>query len=218
MHSWHYYQNSEEAAQAAADYLAETINQALLEKSQCHVVLPGGNSPKRCLSILSGMDLAWDKIHWYPGDERCCPEGHEDRNDVMMERHLWSQIGKTHIHRIPAELGPEEAAANFSKVIEPVDYFDIAFLGVGEDGHTASLFPGNPALSDTRSVVPVYNAPKPPPERVSLSMQTLKAAQTRIVLSGSASKSHVFEAIKQGETFPVNCIGDINWFIDTEQA
>ncbi|MFK5913850.1 MAG: 6-phosphogluconolactonase [Woeseiaceae bacterium] len=216
MHKWFVYDEFDAASKAAADFLTKTIETCIALNGMCHVALPGGNSPARCLSYLAEKELPWQKVHWYLGDERCYPKNHVERNDVMLDKKLWSLIGKTNIHHIPTELGVEKAAEIYREVISVVDRFDVVFLGMGEDGHTASLFPGNAALDDLRSVVPVYHSPKPPSERVSLSIGTLRKAQYRMVLTCGASKAAVIKQIKEGDTFPINCLGDINWFIDKE--
>lgn len=214
MHNWHLFSDFDKASVAAADFLALRIEECLETKMHCHVVLPGGNSPAKCLSYLANKNLAWHKIHWYLSDERCYPSGHTERNDVMLEKNLWSKIPDPVIHRIPAELGVEKAAEKYREIINGIECFDVVFLGMGEDGHTASLFPANDALNDCRSVIPVYNSPKPPAQRVSLSRQTLLNAKCRMVLTGGTEKSKVLAAIKQGELLPVNQVGDINWFLD----
>ena len=218
MHKWFVYKEFDEAAKAAAEFLASNILACIEKKDICHVILSGGNTPPRCLVHLVTKALPWDKIHWYPGDERCVARGHADRNDVMLEKYLWSQLGTTNVHTMPAELGAEKAAAAYRDIIRDIDHFDIAFLGMGEDGHTASLFPGNAALDDNRSVVPVYNSPKPPSERVSLSMNTLRNTNIKMVLAGGDAKAEIINRIKSDEPLPVNCIGDIDWYIDAAAA
>lgn len=214
MHKWLVYDEFEHASKAAADFLAEKIDASIREKGVCHVVLPGGNTPAACLGYLAEKKLPWDRVHWYLGDERCLPRGNAERNDLMLEQYFWSRLTQTNIHPIPAELGAEEAARVYREVISAVDSFDIAFLGMGEDGHTASLFPQNKALQDGRSVVPVYGSPKPPAERVSLSIDTLKKTGCRIVLAAGAGKAAIIARIKKGEVLPVNSIGDIHWYVD----
>lgn len=219
MHNWFVYDEFIDASIAAADFLAEQIKTSIQANDICHVILPGGNTPSHCLNELSQKDLVWNKVHWYLGDERCYPSGHQDRNDAMLQKNLWSRIAELHnysnnVHRIPAELGADEAAKIYRDAIRAVEYFDIAFLGMGEDGHTASLFPGNAALDDKRSVVSVYDSPKAPDQRVSLSIDTLRKAQCRIVLASGAEKADVIRRIKQGETLPINTLGDINWYLD----
>jgi len=218
MHKWNIYSEFDQASKAAADFLAEHILQSVQKKNTCHVVLPGGNTPAKCLAYLAQKKLPWDKIHWYLGDERCYPVGHIERNDVMLEKNLWSKIGKTQVHRIPAELGAEQGAESYRKIMDAIDCIDIAFLGVGEDGHSASLFPDNIALKDRRSVVAVHDSPKAPAERVSLSVQILKQAKCRMLLASGVTKVDVIARIKKGELLPVNRLGNINWFMDEAAA
>ena len=219
MHNWNISHDIEQASIAAADFLTEKITACLEEKGICHVALPGGNTPALCLSKLAEKDMPWRKIHWYLGDERCYPIGHEERNDVMLYKNLWTRINSEDdlsdcIHCIPAELGAEQGAEAYRKLIESITRIDIAFLGMGEDGHTASLFPGNVALGDERSVVPVHDSPKAPDERVSLSIKTLNDAGHRLVLTAGAAKAEIIARIRQGEGLPINLIGNINWFVD----
>ena len=214
MHKWNIYPDFDEASQQVADFLAQKIDEYLQKNGVCHVILPGGSTPVESLKLLSQKSLAWDKVHWYPGDERCLPQGDTERNDLMLENVLWSKITGTHIHRIAAEQGAEKAALQYRDEIKAVSSFDIAYLGIGEDGHTASLFPGHPALDDHRSVIPVHNSPKPPSDRVSFSLDTLQKTKTKVVLVGGAGKSAVIKQIKSGESLPINQIGDIYWFID----
>ena len=214
MHNWFVSTHFSEASEQAADFIAEKISACIEKKDICHIVLPGGNTPAECLRFLLNKKLPWEKINWYPGDERCCPSGHAERNDVMLQKNLWSHINNPNIHLIPAELGAEAGAEIYRKTISPVVSFDIAFLGMGEDGHTASLFPGNIALEDTRSVVPVYNSLKVPAERISLGINTLRKADCRVVLASGTGKAGVIKRIKNGEMLPINRIGNINWFVD----
>ncbi len=218
MHQWFIYPDFDQAAKAAADFIAEKIAESVQNNGICHFVLPGGNTPARCLGYLAAKELQWDRVHWYPGDERCLPAGDAGRNDAMLEKQFWSRLPQAHVHPIPAELGPEKAADVYRETISAIDCFDIAFLGMGEDGHTASLFPNNRALHDVRSVVPVYGSPKAPDERVSLSLGTLSRARSRVVLTAGAEKSAVIVRVKNDEALPINMLGDINWFVDALAA
>ena len=214
MHHWSVHKQLEEASRAAADFLAENILTSINARGVCHVIVPGGNTPARCFDYLMKKSLPWEKIHWYPGDERCYPEGHPERNDVMLREHLLSHIPVSHFHPMRAELGAKQAAESYRETIQAIDAFDIAFLGMGEDGHTASLFPGNAALQDNQTVVAVSHSPKPPFERVSMGLSTLRQSRLRMVLAAGAGKAEIIERIRAGDDLPVNCIGDINWFID----
>lgn len=214
MHQWNIFPEFNQASEQVAEFLAQKIEHYLNNNGVCHVILPGGNTPVASLRMLAEKPLAWEKVHWYLGDERCLPQGDSERNDLMLENTLWSKMEKTHIHRIAAELGAEEAAAQYRNEIKDIEEFDIAYLGMGEDGHTASLFPDHEALQDNRPVIPVYHSPKPPSDRVSLSLATLANTKTKVVLVSGQSKAAVIHQIKAGEALPINSIGDIDWFID----
>jgi 6-phosphogluconolactonase len=214
------YPDAEAVSRAAADYLRDQLIACVEQKGSCHIALPGGSTPARCLELLSGEDLPWKNIHAYLGDERCYPLGHPERNDSMIQQKLWSNIDAPpeHLHRIPAELGPEPAAERYSDVINDIGQLDIALLGMGEDGHTASLFPGNAAMADNRAVVPVYHAPKVPADRVSLGLVTLQATDQRVVLVTGANKRDAMMQIEQGEPLPIVLIGAAHWFLDEAAA
>jgi 6-phosphogluconolactonase len=209
-------ENPEAVARAAADYLFQQIKNCVAKKGLCHVVLPGGSTPARCLELLAEKPLPWKNIHWYPGDERCYPLGHSERNDSMILKKLFSLQAQAckNFHAIPAELGPDTGAEHYAALIDATGRLDIVVLGMGEDGHTASLFPGNAALEDPRSAVPVYHAPKPPAERVSLGLLTLKTAAERIVIATGQGKREALEKLKQGVELPVGLIGVDVWFVD----
>jgi len=215
-HQWRRHADAEASAEAAAAYLAARIEAVITAHGVCHMALPGGRTPARCLEMLSTYSLPWTRLHCYLGDERCLPAGDEARNDTMLQACFWSRvlIPESNIHPIPAELGAAAAAEAYVPIIEAVGRLDIALLGMGEDGHTASLFPDNPALSLRTPVVPVFNAPKPPAERVSLSIPTLRAAHERIVLITGAGKAEALRRVKAGEPLPVNMIGPLLGFTD----
>jgi 6-phosphogluconolactonase len=214
------YQNPEDVTQAAADYLSEKIGNCVAARGVCHVVLPGGRTPAHCLELLAVKSLPWQQIHWYPGDERCYPVGHADRNDTMILAKLFSRAesGRENFHPIPAELGAEPAARQYAQLLDETGTMDIVVLGMGEDGHTASLFPGNATLADQRSAVAVYDAPKPPPERVSIGLASLKNAADRIVIATGENKSEALVNVSHGKLLPVSLIEPDIWFIDAAAA
>ena len=210
------YTDPEAVAQAAADYLFHQIKNCVAEKGQCHVVLPGGSTPARCLELLAEKSLPWKNTYWYLGDERCYPVGHVERNDTMIMTRLFSQQQNAieNFYPIPAELGPQQGAEKYAKLIDACGGLDIVVLGMGEDGHTASLFPGNIALHDLHSVVPVYDAPKPPAERISIGLTALKSAGECIVLAAGSNKREALKKIREGTSLPVALIEPDIWFVD----
>lgn len=219
------YKNPEAVAQAAADYLFQQIKTCVAEKSLCHVVLPGGSTPARCLELLAEKSLPWKNIHWYPGDERCYPVGHSERNDTMIRDKLFSQQplspqkgASDNFHPVPVELGPEQGAEYYSTLIDATGGLDIVILGMGEDGHTASLFPGNVALDDLRSAVPVYDAPKAPGERISIGLTALRNAGECIVIATGKNKREALAKLKEGALLPVGQVEPDTWFVDEAAA
>ena len=214
------YKTPEAVAQAAADYLFQQIKTCVSEKGLCHVVLPGGSTPARCLELLAEKPLPWKNIHWYPGDERCYPVGHAERNDSMISAKLFSLHAHNieNFHAISAELGPELGAEQYAKLIDATGGLDIVVLGMGEDGHTASLFPGNVALHDQRSVVPVYDAPKAPGERISIGLTALRNAAECIVIATGENKREALTKLKEGAVLPVGLVEADIWFVDEAAA
>ncbi len=221
MYQWHSDNDFDRLSDAAASHIAECIVQTLQERKMCHVILPGGATPAKTLELLAEKNLDWDNVHWYPGDERCCQPGQPERNDLMLQKNLWARLPQStlhtkNIHPIPAELGAELAAETYYEQVKDIARFDVAVLGMGEDGHTASLFPGNKALLDQRKIVPVFDAPKPPSERVSFSLAMLGACHYKIVLASGKSKAAVIARIKKGENLPISRLGDIDWYVDQD--
>lgn len=220
MDHYHIYDNTEQLAEAAANFIAQKINECLHHHSPCRVALPGGGTPALCLQKLSRLALPWGQIEWYMGDERCLPIGHAERNDTMVSKTLFNGQGpsKKQFFPIKAELGASKAAEDYQAKIETFDALDIVILGMGEDGHTASLFPNNNALIKQDSVVSVFNAPKPPEERVSLGLNTLIKARYRIVLATGKDKKEALKKLTVGEKLPISLIGPKHWFLDHAAA
>lgn len=175
------------------------------------VVLAGGQTPIEIYRRLSGEAVQWEKWHVYFGDERCLPPDHADRNSLQAVLALLGQvpIPAGHIHTPPAELGPVEAASRYGEQLKNTGEFDLVLLGLGEDGHTASLFPGHDigVGQGAADVLPVFDAPKPPPERISLSAQRLSRARTVLFLVTGEAKREALMRWRQGRPIPASLIG-----------
>jgi 6-phosphogluconolactonase len=202
----------EEVAAAAAAEIAEAIRGGART-----LVLAGGTTPRRCYELLAGLEVEWGRVTVLFGDERCVPASHPDSNYRMAREALLDQVAPATVHRIPGELGPDEGAAAYARVVAGLAPLDVVVLGVGEDGHTASLFPGDAALNAKGWAVGVRNSPKPPPERVTLTLQALRGAHRVIILAAGAGKAQAVAMAKRGEV-PSGMIAGARWLLDREAA
>jgi 6-phosphogluconolactonase len=185
-------------------------DRALAARGRFVIVLAGGNTPRSAYELLRQARADWPAWHVYYGDERCTQRDDALRNSRMAEA-AWLNhvpIPLPQVHEIPAELGPREAAARYAALLDPVDEFDLVLLGLGEDGHTGSLFPGHELgnEADAPAVLPVFGAPKPPPERVSLSARRFSKAREVIFLVAGADKRDAVQRWRAGEAIPARSI------------
>jgi 6-phosphogluconolactonase len=193
-------------AAAAAELLASLLTAALVERGVAHVLLSGGTTPRLTFERLELAD--WHGVELWFGDERCVGPDDPESNFRMVSESLLPHATGAVVHRIEGELGPDAAADAYEALIrrrveettaDGVPVFDVNLLGIGPDGHTASLFPGNPALAvSARAVVGVRGAPKPPPERVSLTLPVLRAARDSVLLASGESKAAAVRGLLAG--------------------
>jgi 6-phosphogluconolactonase len=183
-------------AVSAAKLFTKQLDGALDARGVAHVALAGGSTPAHMYGLIAHD--RWDGVVLWFGDERCVgPEDPQSNYRMAAETLLGSATGAV-VHRMEGELGAEGAASAYNALLDTlmpkdvagVPLFDIVLLGIGEDGHTASLFPLNPALeADGVWCVPVHNSPKPPPDRLSLSLEVLRAARSCVLLAAGAGKA-----------------------------
>ena len=201
---WHVYPDAAALCQRAAGAIVRVAAEATARRGAFHIVLTGGSTPREMYRLLREAKSDWARWHVYIGDERCVPAGHAERNDAMA-RATWLAhvpIPESQLHMMPAELGPDEGARRYADVIAGIDRFDLVLLGLGEDGHIASLFPGNPARALKQDVVPVRNSPKPPPERISLSAARLTRTEQMFFLVAGPAKREALAAWIRGKSIP----------------
>lgn len=205
-------------AQAAAEWTARACHEAIAARGVCQLVLAGGSSPRLCYEALRGMPVNWSRVHIWFGDERCVPVGHIDRNDRMADEALLSHIPipAAQVHRMAAELGPQEGARLYADALAAIGPMDVVHLGMGEDGHTCSLFPGKASLSDPRLAFGVSDSPKPPPERVTLGYAVLDHARAVLILAAGKGKQQALARIRGGEALPVARVKGAIWYIDRD--
>ena len=207
--------DGETLALAAARAVREGCAQAVAQRGVFHWVLAGGNSPRRCYELLRDADLPWARVHCWFGDERLLPLGDSERNETMARATLLDHvpIPADHIHPIVGD-DPVAAARRYAAEMAVVDRFDLILLGMGEDGHTASLFPGDPALAMTALAVPVFDSPKPPPLRVSMGLSALNNHRRCLIFAAGASKREALRRVREGVALPVARVRDSEWLVD----
>lgn len=201
---WHVYPDFEALCARAADAIVRVAAEAIARRGAFSIVLTGGSTPREVYRRLRHARADWARWHIYIGDERCVPVGHAERNDAMA-RAAWLAhvpIPAPQIHMMPAELGPDEGARRYAATLAAVDRFDLVLLGLGEDGHVASLFPSNAARVLPQDAVPVRDAPKPPPERISLSAARLSRTDAVFFLVAGAAKRQALAAWLDDQPIP----------------
>lgn len=193
---WHVYADAHTLQERAVRIITRAADEAIAARAAFHLVLAGGNTPQGVYARLRAIEAQWSAWHVYFGDERCLPRHHPERNSKMASDAWLAHVAipADQVHPIPTERGAQAAAQIYAHIVQTVDYFDLVLLGLGEDGHTASLFPGHDWGADSAApaVLAVRDSPKPPPERVSLSAARLSAArQVLFLVSGEAKRAAV---------------------------
>ena len=204
---WQVFEDSGSVAHEACELILQAARVAISDRGLFKIVLAGGSTPQRAYRLLSQSDSQWKHWEVYFGDERCLPVEDPERNSLMAARSLTDQVGIPfdQVHPIPAELGPEEAARLYTQDVEQALPFDLVLLGMGEDGHTASLFPGHEHPQD-QLVHSVHDAPKPPADRVSLSAIALGNTRQLLFLITGSNKQDTVQHWHQGKKLPISTI------------
>lgn len=207
---WHVAANPDAWLASALGFVAEAEAEALGRRGVFHLVLAGGGTPRRLYQALSAEAHDWSRWHVWFGDERCLPAQNPDRNSAMAKAAWLDRIALPpgHLHEIPAERGPEPAARQYARDLSDLAEFDLVLLGLGQDGHTASLFPGRDwGEADTSpAALAVRDAPKPPPGRVSLSARRLSQTRRVLFLVTGADKQDALARWRRGEAIPAAAI------------
>ena len=204
---WKKFESIEALRHGVCDAIVKSANEAIAQRGRFSIVLAGGNTPRTIYRLLRDLPMDWAKWHIYHGDERCLPYDHEDRNSLMAEQ-VWLHhvnIPANQVHDIPAELGPIEGAKAYAKTLSGAPTFDMVLLGLGEDGHTASLFPDH-EIDNSADAVPVFDSPKPPAERVTMSQNRLNNTHALIFIVTGAGKQDAVNDWRNGECIPAALI------------
>jgi 6-phosphogluconolactonase len=208
---WHKFETQEAINQATLTRILAAANEAIANRGRFSIVLAGGSTPKSVYALLKDAKADWSNWHIYHNDDRCLPVDSSERNSLMA-RTTWLDhvaIPANQIHDIPAELGNVEGARAYTKTLAGVPQFDLVLLGLGEDGHTASLFPNQP-VDNSSDAVPVFDAPKPPADRITVSQQRLSNTREVIFLVTGAGKQEAVNNWRNGLDIPATLISPEN--------
>jgi 6-phosphogluconolactonase len=199
--------DSEAVARRAAAEIARHLERACAERGVAHLALSGGSTPARTYELLAAEPVDWTSVEVWFADERCVgPEDAQSNYRLASETLLGpAGIPSARVRRMEGELGPEEGARRYGLALGEhvrardgeLPVLDLVLLGIGPDGHVASLFPGAPALDagELALCVGVRDSPKPPPERITLSLPVLRAARRCLLLATGASKADAVSAM-----------------------
>jgi 6-phosphogluconolactonase len=207
---WQVFPGPTALACSAANLISTSARVAIEEKGIFHIVLTGGNTPRLLHKLLLSVDTDWECWQIWFGDERCVPPNNSQRNSLMaMETWLnHVPIPRSNIHPIPSELGPQFAADAYSSLLADVPLFDLVLLGLGKDGHVASLFPNSrwQEAANLPAVLAVTDSTKPPAQRVSLSPARLAASSKVLFLVTGTGKREAVKKWRAGVMIPAHFI------------
>jgi 6-phosphogluconolactonase len=223
-------------AEKFAEKLISMINEAAKEKKTLSVALSGGSTPELLFSLIGdnlSKSASWEYVHFFWGDERCVPPDHPESNYGMAKTRLFEKIDipLSNIHRIKGEGDPEGEAARYSQEIlsntresDGLPVFDLIVLGLGEDGHTASIFPGNLHLFNSHKICEVVMHPVSLQKRITLTGSVINNSDSVIFLVTGGKKALIVEKIIKNyptaQNFPayffIPMHGRLLWYIDMD--
>ncbi len=212
------YEDAGELARAAAQQFTERVQQVITKRGRARIAISGGSTPKASFALLADSNepytqqIEWDKVELFWVDERTVGPDDPDSNYRMTNEALLSKVAlqPEHIYRIEGELDPEEAAAKYESLIRrefrlegaEVPRFDVVWLGMGDDGHTASLFPGTEGIHESGRIAFANHVPQKNTWRISLSAPVINEALEVIFLIGGEDKAVPLERALYGEYDP----------------
>jgi 6-phosphogluconolactonase len=233
----HVYDSEAEVINALADYFTKTINHAIHTNGECSVVLSGGNSPKKLYQLLASdaykEEVEWSKVSFFFGDERYVPFNDAESNGLMAQQTLFEplNIEPSKIFYIGTSLSPEHDAANYTDAVftyfgERPPKFDLILLGLGDNSHTASLFPFTPVLHEEKTLVRSVFLEDKKIYRITMTAPLINDAHNIAFLvygkGKAAAVHHVLRDERTIEMYPAQLIqpldGTVNWFLDKDAA
>ncbi len=209
--NWIVFNDKRSLSESLAKDVLKIAKQSIDSRGYFSIVLAGGSSPIELYKILKESSSDWGNWHVYVGDERCLPKNDKERNDYIIEQ-VWlnsSSIFKDNIFFIKAELGMIEARRTYDDILECIEIFDVVLLSMGEDGHTASLFPDHKHI-ENNDIVLEYNSPKPPDKRISMSYSRLNNTRNVFKIISGKYKQNAVKLWLDDKDLPINKINGDN--------
>lgn len=223
----------------AAQYIVRIANESIAAHGRFTIALSGGTTPTRLYGLLGSepysSQIDWKLVHIFWGDERCVAPDSPDSNYHMAQEVLLSKIAipKLQVHRMPADQSDRDAASQkytdeMRSIFGTNDIpdFDLIQLGMGPEGHTASLFPHQASLHEIQRLVMPVSVPKPPPDRLTFTPPLLNAARNVLFLVTGSDKADALQAVLEGEyqpdEYPAQIVrppnGEVVWMVDKDVA
>jgi 6-phosphogluconolactonase len=222
---------------ALAEWITRTIETTLQKQDRFNLVLTGGNSPKALYDMLAASPykerIAWNKLHIFWGDERAVPFSDDRNNAKMTYAHLLSKVPviSAQVHVMRTDTEPEKAALDYEKILrqyfgEGGKSFDLVLSGMGDDGHTLSLFPGTEVIHEKEAWVKAFYLTTQQMYRITLTAPVVNRASFIVFLTFGSNKSKALYEVLEGEPdadlYPSQIIkpnsGELHWFVDEAAA
>jgi 6-phosphogluconolactonase len=233
---WYTYASPDLAAEACARQILLHLEQALAGRSTATLAISGGSTPKLMFGHLAAKRFDWSRVHLFWVDERAVAPTDAESNYLLAEEHFLKvgRFPQRNVHRIQGELRPEIAAENYTAEIEEVfglaegemPHFDVIHLGLGADGHTASLFPGEPLVEDRKNIASAVYVEKLGKWRVTLLPGVLLNAKHVLMLVAGSDKAEALKAVTEGPyepmRYPAQLVSHhsrvVTWCVDQQAA
>ena len=233
------YDDKHTLSQHAAEYIMRIANESIDLHGHFTIALTGGTTPGEVYSLIGSepfrSQIDWQLVHIFWGDERCVPHNSPESNFYLAQEVLLDKIAipKSQIHPMPADQLDREAASQTYSIemqntfdTNGIPSFDLIHLGMGPEGHTASLFPHQVSLHEKHRLVMPVSVPKPPPDRLTFTPPLLNAARNVLFLVTGSEKADALHAVLEGEyqpdEYPAQIVrpthGEVVWMLDKDAA
>jgi 6-phosphogluconolactonase len=227
--------SKEDLYDPAAELFFRVVRECLAKSRRCDIALSGGSTPRALYALIADRvqksdelrSIDWQKVHFFFGDERCVPPGHPDSNYGMVRASLLKNgaIPESSVHRVQAEKPPTEAADEYERQLRARfsgdPKFDLIFLGMGPDGHTASLFPETAALNERQRLVVANYVPKFNADRITFTYPVLNVAKNVLFLVAGEDKQQSLKSVLVDHQLPASRVqpkGELLWYVDAAAA